>query len=95
MSYVVSQAEIIKYKDDEKAVFPAGSVITPSAREWASEHHIQISLGEPDLDERTLLLKNIVSAISNELAQKDKKTDVKTMIELVLCCLEKIGCKVN
>lgn len=52
MSTVVSQAEIKRFKDNECAVFPVGTIITPSAREWASEHNIRISFGEPDSNDR-------------------------------------------
>jgi ethanolamine utilization cobalamin adenosyltransferase len=95
MSTVVTQAEIKCFKDNECAVFPVGTIITPSAKEWASEHNIHISFGEPDSNERLDLLRNTVSAVLKEFAEKGQKPDVKTVSELVCKCLNKLGCKVD
>lgn len=94
MSTVVSQAEIKRFKDNECAVFPVGTIITPSAREWASEHNIRISFGEPDSNERLDLLRNTVSAVLKEFSNKDQKPDVNVLSELVCKCLRELGCKV-
>ena len=95
MSTVVSQAEIKRFNDNESAIFPIGAIITPSAREWASEHNIHISFGGPDSNERLSILKNTVTAIVKEFTGKGQKPDVKILSELVCSCLKKLGCKVD
>ncbi len=95
MSNVVSQTEIKRYNDNDTAVFPVGSIVTPSAREWASEHNIHISFGEPVSNERLVFLKNTVAAVMKEFNAKGQKPDAKTLFELVCSCLKKLGCKID
>lgn len=95
MSTVVTQTEIRQFNDNDIAVFPIGTIITPSAREWASEHNIQISFGKPDSNERLEFLRNTVTAVVKEFAEKGQKPDVKILSEIVCSCLIKLGCKVD
>lgn len=95
MGTVVTQTEIKQFNDNDIAVFPVGTIITPSARDWASEHNIQISFGEPDSNERIEYLKHAVAAVIKEFAAKGQKPDAKLLTELVCSCLKKLGCKVD
>lgn len=46
MANVITQIEIMKYSGMDKAVFPAGTIITPSAKDWAQEQNIEIVIGD-------------------------------------------------
>lgn len=95
MGTVVTQTEIKQFNDNDIAVFPVGTIITPSARDWASEHNIQISFGEPDSNKRYDFLRNTISAVMSELVSKGQKPDAKLLSELVCSCLTKLGCKIS
>ena len=36
----------MKFAGMEKAIFPEGTILTPSAKDWAKEHKIEIIFGE-------------------------------------------------
>lgn len=42
MATPITQTEIMKYRGVEKAIFPRGTIITPSAADCAREHKIKI-----------------------------------------------------
>lgn len=95
MSNVVSQTEIQKYRENEAAIFPAGTIITPSARDWAYEHNIKICFGEPGSQDREACLRSAVSAVLKEFKQKGVSPDVKMVSEAVTGCLVRLGCIVE
>jgi len=45
MPEVITEYEIKKYAGCPKVVFPSGTVITPSAKDWAKANNIQIIYG--------------------------------------------------
>ena len=46
MSNVVTQADMQKYQGTDKAIFPAETIITPAARDWANERNIKIIISD-------------------------------------------------
>ncbi|NLJ40469.1 MAG: hypothetical protein GX352_02485 [Clostridiales bacterium] len=46
MANVVSQNDIMKFMGMERAVFPSGTIFTPSAKDWAKEHGIEIIIDD-------------------------------------------------
>lgn len=97
MSKLVSQSEIQKFKDNEEVVFPVGSVITPSARDWALEHGITISFGVVDTEkkEKNDFLKNTIYTVSKEFEQQGVKPGADTLARAVCYCLERAGCRID
>lgn len=95
MSNVISLAEIQKTQDNQNVVFPEGTLITPSARDWANDHGIKIAFGRQEAKDREVLLKSTVNAVLKEFTHKGKVPDTNTVIESVKSCLSRLGCKVE
>ncbi len=43
MASVVTQIEMMKYRGTARAVFPVGTILTPSAKDWAREQGIEVA----------------------------------------------------
>lgn len=43
MANVVTQIEMMKYRGTARAVFPVGTILTPSAKDWAREQGIEVA----------------------------------------------------
>lgn len=52
MAKVVTQNEIMKFRGMEEAFFPIGTIVTPSAKDWAKEQNIKIIIGSDDTREK-------------------------------------------
>ena len=46
MANVITQVEMMKYRGSSVACFPAGTILTPSAKDWAKEQGITVSFGD-------------------------------------------------
>lgn len=46
MANVITQVEMMKYRGSSVACFPAGTILTPSAKDWAREQGITVSFGD-------------------------------------------------
>jgi hypothetical protein len=107
MAGVVTQIDIMKYAGMDKAVFPGGTIVTPSAKDWAADHNVRIIIGENSEDtggsnntgingiEKAELLKHTIKAVianSNKAGGLLKKNEI---VETVIACLKKLGCIVE
>lgn len=95
MSNVISQAEIQKIRENENVILPAGTVITPSARDWANDHNIKISFETQVHSDRDDCLKSTVRAVLKEFMQKGKVPDMDVVMKAVNSCLIRLGYKVE
>ncbi|RCX18014.1 hypothetical protein DFR58_106183 [Anaerobacterium chartisolvens] len=94
MAQVITQMEIMKFAGMEKAVFPADTILTPSAKDWAQEHKIDIILGkgiDKQSDEKSELLKNLVKAVIKNMDRAGGFLKKEELVEVVTRCLEKMG----
>ena len=107
MANVITQIEMMKFAGMKTAEFPDGTIVTPSARDWAAEHNIEIVTGgscesrkssaaikESDTGKAELLRQTIEAVINN----MDKAGGILTrdeMVRTVTACLERMGCKVG
>ena len=107
MTKVITQVEIKEYSGMGKAVFPANTIITPSARDWAREHQIQIAVegvmedevyqkkdGISTADQRDLL-RQVVESVISELKSRNASLDKDVVFKAVLLSLERLGCRVE
>jgi hypothetical protein len=107
MTKLITQVEIKEYLGMNKAVFSPDTIITPSARDWAIEHQIQILLdgesGElvlqkpeetPFVDSGDTL-KQIVKTVILQLKNSGVSIDKDVVLKAVLTCLERLGCEVK
>lgn len=107
MAGVVTQIDIMKFAGMDKAVFPGGTIVTPSAKDWAKVHNVRIIIGECSEDignsinsavngiEKAELLKHTIKAVianTNKAGGLMKKDE---LVETVIACLKKLGCIVE
>jgi hypothetical protein len=107
MANVVTQMEICKYEGMHKAVFKEGTIITPAARDWAREHEIEIVLGNFPGDtkfpskkqttdyDKEKLLEIVIEAVNCNIENAGCLAKRDELIEAVIACLRKLGCKVD
>lgn len=107
MAEVISQIEIMKFAGMEKAVFPAGTILTPSAKDWAKEHKIEVILGgnaekqgsfkSIDIQrvEKSELLKCLSKAVIGNMEKAGGFLNKEELVEVVSRCLEKLGHEVE
>lgn len=95
MNNVISRADIEKYGEGGKAAFSAGTILTPSAWDWANEHKLEIIIGGPAGQDRDELLRAATGAVLKEFKSKGLSPDAKIVAEAVRVCLEKLGCKIE
>lgn len=89
MANVVTQTEMMKFRGAAKAFFSEGTILTPSAKDWAKEQGIEIAFGsEPcAVSNEGSCLDSIVAAVINEYKKAGKslvKEDIVSAVELVL-----------
>ncbi len=102
MAEVVTQNEIMKFAGTGKAVFSQGTIITPSAADWAREHKINIvmegghsagiSQGGNDAAE---LLRLTVKAVLGNMDKAGGMLKKDELVNTVSTCLRRLGCKVE
>ena len=106
MVVVIAQTEMMKYQGKDRAVFPAGTVVTPSAKDWARENRIKIvfdgcpnetSTGDasgPDSAGKTNLLDRVIEAIEQNSQKQGSTLSTEEFSRAVAKSLEKLGCRI-
>jgi ethanolamine utilization cobalamin adenosyltransferase len=107
MGDVITLIEMKKFSGMEKAVFSAGTILTPSAKDWAKENKIEIIYGETaeqkenskDIDlqsrDKFELLKHLLKAVIGNMEKAGGFLKKEELVEVVTRCLEKMGNKVE
>lgn len=95
MQNVVTLVEIRKFQGMKEAVLPAGTIVTPAARDWAQEHgiHLAWEVGgkEPAAPDREALLRGILEKVAAEFARQGGPITKEALLEAVWRCLERRG----
>lgn len=109
MAMVITQAEMLQYAGKDKAVFSAGTIVTPLARDFAAENNIRIVIEElcPERENtgkagetggcdvtREGLLRDIVRTVGRNLGYSERHVSRDELEEIVVKCIERIGCRV-
>jgi len=80
MALVITQIEMMKFRGTKRAVFPVGTILTPSAKDWAREQDIEVTFE----DEVPVAVASApVEASSVQTANVDNKLEavVKAVIK--------------
>ena len=106
MAKVITQTEIMQYLGKNRADFPAGTILTPLARDFALENNISIIIGEC-CDEKAAadgtgkcdaskdkLLRDIIISVKDNAARANNNLSKEEIEKTVIACLERIGCSV-
>jgi len=106
MAIVIAQTEIMKYQGKDRAVFPVGTVVTPSAKDWARENRIEIVLEEcpketstvdasgSDSEGKLNLLNRVIEAIEQNSEKQGSSLKTEEFSRAVAGTLEKLGCRI-
>ena len=106
MAKFITQAEMLPYAGKDKAAFPAGTILTPLAKDYAAENHIRIIIGdscpnrEEDgeaagcITEREKILREIVLSVKKNVSGSGRHVSKEEMEKIVIDCIQRIGCSV-
>lgn len=106
MTKVVTQLEIMKHKGMDTVVLKKGTIVTPSAKDWAAEQGINIvfSDGETKKDirtqnegaiERSEFLRTTVRTFAEKIEQVGKELNKETLYDAVIKGCIKMGCTID
>ncbi|HEX3045983.1 MAG TPA: hypothetical protein VHY08_14595 [Bacillota bacterium] len=105
MANLITEVEIKKFSGMKTVLLPAGTIITPAAKDWANEHHLKIEYeGQINKDavaipinsmDRQTLLKQVITAVIKDLQQKGIPIHQEEIIPIIIKCLERLGCQVK
>jgi hypothetical protein len=102
---VITEFEIKRFSGQSKAVLPAGTIVTPAAKDWANEHNLEIvydnssnikeNLTIPSSDtDKKALLKRVIEIIVVEKRKTGAPIQKEEIAELVIASLKRLGCQV-
>ena len=94
MSTVITQVELMKYAGMEEVVFSEGTILTPSAKDWAKDHGIRVIIGNDKMSRDQLLETTIRSAVGH-VKMNGGVISKEEIAGIVTQCLTKLGCKVD
>lgn len=96
MSKVIALKEIMEYKGLKTAEFPAGTILTPSAWDWAGENDLEVILNHSCVvslqDERSELLRQTVRAAAERAEKSGCLISRENLVKIVTTSLERMGC---
>ena len=101
MAKVITLNDIMDMKDLKQLRLSKGTIITPSARDWASEKGITLLYeGEQaknltDTHDKTQLLARLAEALSRELRLRGMTLKADEVEQLLKRCLEKLNYQVD
>lgn len=73
MAQVITQIEMMRYQGAPLAVFPEGTILTPSAKDWAREQGIEVRIGGSDADTGQEFLDQVVGSVIRQYRSTGKK----------------------
>ena len=93
MANVITQVEMMKYRGSAVACFPAGTILTPSAQDWAKEQGIAISFGDcaQSTPANSDLLDQVVAAVVSQFKANGRSLDKNELIAAVEEVLKRLN----
>ena len=94
MANVITQVEMMKYRGASTAVFPSGTILTPSAKDWAKEQGITVSFGDaPETgcvacDDK---LQTVIAALIRQFRAVGRKLDRDELVAATEEVLRKLN----
>lgn len=95
MAQVITQIEMMRYQGAPLAVFPEGTILTPSAKDWAREQGIEVRIGGSDADTGQEFLDRVVGSVVHEYRSMGKSMVKEEVVEAVSQVLRKLDCTVD
>jgi ethanolamine utilization cobalamin adenosyltransferase len=105
MANVVTELEMKKFLGMDKAILPVGSILTPAAKDWASDHKIEIVFGDGGQrgnvftvtgeKEKAEFLRYVIESVVKKLQQNGVPVKKEELAPVVIACLERLGCQVK
>ena len=106
MANVVTQVEMMKYRGTKRAAFPVGTILTPSAKDWAREQGIEVAFediatapvaapvaacSKAACDDKLAAVVNAVIKAYKEAGKAIVKEDVVASVKVALKALANCG----
>jgi|SRR5690554_3554394 len=109
MTKVITQSEIQKHRGKTQAVFAAGTIVTPAAKDWAKEHGLSIVIGSDRQEQiqisdspagskennRDKILKKVITAVKTNLEKRGTSLQEEVVVQAVINCLEELGYQIR
>ena len=95
MAQVITQIEMMRYQGAQLAVFPEGTILTPSAKDWAKEQGIEVRIGGSDADTGQQFLDQVVGSVIRQYRSLGKSIVKEEAAEAVCQVLSKLECTVE
>lgn len=95
MANVITQVEMMKYRGSSVACFPAGTILTPSAKDWAKEQGITVSFGDcaGDAVPADDVLDAVVAAVVAQFKANGRSLDKDEIVAAVEEVLKRLNNK--
>lgn len=94
MANVITQVEMMKYRGSSVACFPAGTILTPSAKDWAKEQGITVTFGDgaqtPAATDEDLL-NQVVAAVVAQFKANGRSLDKNELVAAVEEVLKRLN----
>lgn len=93
MANVITQVEMMKYRGSSVACFPAGTILTPSAKDWAKEQGITVSFGDcaDTVAADNNLLDQVVAAVVAQFKANGRSLDKNELAAAVEEVLKRLN----
>ena len=93
MANVITQVEMMKYRGSSVACFPVGTILTPSAKDWAKEQGITVSFGDcADVPAKNDdLLNQVVAAVVAQFKANGRSLDKNELVAAVEEVLKRLN----
>ena len=95
MANVITQVEMMKYRGSSVACFPAGTILTPSAKDWAKEQGITVSFGDctDTVAPADSVLDAVVAAVVTQFKANGRSLDKDEIVVAVEEVLRRLNNK--
>lgn len=97
MANVITQVEMMKYRGSSVACFPAGTILTPSAKDWAKEQGITVSFGDCASEASAApgndVLDAVVAAVVAQFKANGRNLDKEEIVAAVEEVLKRLNNK--
>lgn len=92
MTKVITEKDIMHYIGMKTVVLPAGTLLTPSAKDWADEHGLDVVVGENNgMDQKAELLEQTIRAVLNNVDKSGGLLKREELVKIVVSSLERMG----
>lgn len=92
MGKLITLSEMTQYVNRTSIVLSEGTIVTPSALDWAREHQLVISFGNKgNDDEKKQLLEQVTMTVLKKVKLMETAPTTDDMMKMISAALVKMG----